>query len=184
MRVFSTDLSTRSCDGHAVVALRGELDVADAVAVAAALGSVATREAGIIVDLAGLKFIDSSGVAALVRGRRQAWEAGGDLILAAPQQTVMRVLDVIRLADAFSIYATVEEAAEEAGRFRGRDGPPPRPRGARWPRAVMWSRARAPRSPQSSRMSPTRIASPHARATGAATEGNTDVSDARTGPPQ
>ena len=52
--VFSTDLSTRSCDGHALVALRGELDVADAVAVAAALGAVAAREPGIIVDLAGL----------------------------------------------------------------------------------------------------------------------------------
>jgi anti-anti-sigma factor len=184
MPVFSTDLSTRSCDGHAVVALRGELDLADAVAVAAALGAVAAREPGIIVDLTGLDFIDSSGVAALVRGRRQAWDAGGDLILAAPQQTVMRVLAVIRLADAFSVYATVEEAAEEAGRFRGRGVPPPQPRGARWPRAVMWSRARVPRSPHSSRMSPSRTSSPHARATGAGAEGNTDVSDARTGAPQ
>jgi hypothetical protein len=31
--VFSTDLSTRSCDGHALVALRGELDLADAAVV-------------------------------------------------------------------------------------------------------------------------------------------------------
>lgn len=30
MPVFSTDLSTRSCDGHAVVALRGELDLTGA----------------------------------------------------------------------------------------------------------------------------------------------------------
>ena len=28
MPMFSTDLSTRSCDGYAVVALRGELDLA------------------------------------------------------------------------------------------------------------------------------------------------------------
>ena len=115
--MFSTDLSTRSCDGHAVVALRGELDLADAVAVAAALTAVAVREPGIIVDLAGLEFIDSSGVAALARGRRQARQAGGDLILAAPQQRVMRVLATTRLADAFSVYATVEEATGESRQF-------------------------------------------------------------------
>jgi anti-sigma B factor antagonist len=108
--VFSTDLSTRSCDGRAVVALRGELDLVDAVAVAAALTAVAAREPWIIVDLAGLEFIDSSGVAALARGRRQAWRAGGDLVLAAPQREVMLVLAVIRLTDAFCVYATVDEA--------------------------------------------------------------------------
>jgi len=118
--VFSTNLSTRSCDGRAVVALRGELDLVDAAAVAAALTAVAAREPQIIVDLAGLEFIDSSGVAALARGRRQAWRAGGDLVLAAPQQKVLRVLAVIRLAEAFSVYATVEDAAGEAGHQRKR----------------------------------------------------------------
>ena len=111
--MFSTNLSTRSCDGHAVVALRGELDLVDAVAVAAALTAAAVREPQIIVDLAGLEFIDSSGVAALARGRRQAWQAGGDLVLAAPQGEVMLVLAVTRLSDAFRVYATVEEAAGE-----------------------------------------------------------------------
>jgi len=118
--VFSTHLSTRSYDGRSVVALRGELDSADAVAVAAALAAVAAREPQIIVDLAGLDFIDSSGVAALARGRRQARLAGGDLVLAAPRQKVLRVLAVVRLADAFSVYATVEEAVGEAGHPRKR----------------------------------------------------------------
>ena len=118
--MFSTHLSTRSYDGRVVVALRGELDSADAAAVAAALAATAASEPQIIVDLAGLEFIDSSGVAALARGRRQAWRAGGDLVLAAPQQQVLRVLAVIRLADAFSVYATVEEAAGEAGHPRKR----------------------------------------------------------------
>ena len=118
--MFSTHLSTRSYDGRSVVALRGELDSADAVAVAAALAAVAAREPQIIVDLAGLEFIDSSGVAALARGRRQARLAGGDLVLAAPRQKVLRVLAVVRLADAFSVYATVEEAAGEAGPTRKR----------------------------------------------------------------
>jgi len=65
--MFSVDLSTRECDGHVVVALRGELDLVDAADVAAALAAAVARDPGIIVDLAGLEFIDCSGVAALVR---------------------------------------------------------------------------------------------------------------------
>ncbi len=116
--MFSTHLSTRSCDDRVVVALRGELDLVDAAAVAAALSAVAVGEPQIIVDLAGLEFIDSSGVAALACGRRQAWQAGGDLVLAAPQREVMLVLTITRLIDAFSVYATVEEAAGTAGQLR------------------------------------------------------------------
>ena len=118
--MFSTNLSTRSCDGRAVVALRGELDLVDAVAVAAALTAAAVSQPQIIVDLAGLEFIDSSGVAALARGRRQAWQAGGDLVLAAPQREVMLALALTRLSDAFRVFATVEEAAGEVGNPRER----------------------------------------------------------------
>jgi anti-sigma B factor antagonist len=153
--MLSTDLSTHSCDGYAVVALRGELDLADAAIVAAELTAVAARERGIIVvDLAGLEFIDSSGVAALARGRRQARQAGGELILAAPQRNVMRILTVIRLAEAFSVYASVQEAAGEAGHFKERAMPTSqRPRQARWPRSVMWSRTRGLRTLHSTRTS-------------------------------
>jgi len=156
MPMFSTDLSTRSYDGYAVVTLRGELDLADAAVVAAELAQVAVREPGIIVvDLAGLEFIDSSGVAALACGRRQARQAGGDLMLAAPQRRVIRVLAIVRLAEAFSIYETVAEAVGEAEYSKGRAMPTSqRPRKARWPRALMWSRTRGLRTLHSSPMSP------------------------------
>jgi anti-sigma B factor antagonist len=114
--VVSVDLSTREGGGQAVVALRGELAVADAASVAAALAAVAARAPEIIVDLAGLEFIDSSGMAALALARVQARRAGGDLLLAAPHDQVLRVLAVIRLADIFSVHASVHEAAGSAGR--------------------------------------------------------------------
>ena len=103
--MFSVNLSTRECDGHVVVAMGGELDLVDAADVAAALVTVAAREPEIIVDLAGLEFIDSSGVAALARARKLARHAGGDLLLAAPRQPVLRVLAVTRLVDDFSVHA-------------------------------------------------------------------------------
>ena len=133
--MFSADLSTRRFNGCTVVALGGELDLADAAAVTAALTAVAARDPVIIVDLAGLEFIDSSGVAALARGRTQARRAGGDLVLAAPQRKVMRVLAIIRMNEGFSVYATVEQA----GRFRERAVPVPRhPGQARRPVPDQW----------------------------------------------
>ena len=119
--MFNADLSTREHDGHIVVALHGELDQVDAASVAAALtavAAVAARGPEIIVDLAALTFIDSSGVAALAHGRREARRAGGNLVLAAPQQQVRRVLAITRLADAFSVHASVDEATGQARGFR------------------------------------------------------------------
>ena len=136
--MFSVDLSTRECGGHVVVALRGELDLVDAADVAAALAAAVAREPGIIVDLAGLEFIDCGGVAALARGRRHARQAGGDLLLAAPQQRVLRVLAVTRLAGEFSVHASVEEAAGSAGRSRREAVPGPRRLSKiRWPRPAV-----------------------------------------------
>lgn len=114
----TVDLMTREGDNQVVVVLRGELDVAVAMRVVAELAVVAARESDIIVDLTGLEFIDSSGLAALVRVRKHARQAGGDLLLAAPQQQVLRVLALTRLIDVFSVHACVDEAASSAGRSR------------------------------------------------------------------
>lgn len=137
------DLSTRECDGQFVVALHGQLDMAEAASVAAALAAVAARGPQIIVDLAALEFIDSSGVAALVRGRNLARRAGGELLLAAPQQQVLRVLTLTRLIDVFPLHATVAEAAGRSRRAAAVPVPPRRPSLASWPRAAMQSAARA-----------------------------------------
>jgi anti-anti-sigma factor len=62
-----THLSTCDRDGHVVVMLSGELDMMDAGLVAAGLAAAAARAPQVIVDLAGLEFIDCNGVAVLVR---------------------------------------------------------------------------------------------------------------------
>ena len=109
--MFRMDLGSGECGGHVVVALRGELDLLHAPAVATALGALAARRPRIIVDLAGLEFIDASGAAALARGRRDARNAGGDLLVAAPRRAVRRVLLIIGKADGFALHASVAEAA-------------------------------------------------------------------------
>jgi anti-sigma B factor antagonist len=136
--MFSMDLGSGKSCGYVVVALRGELDLMDAAAVAAALGVVAAREPWIIVDLAGLEFIDASGIAALSRGRGHARHAGGDLLLAAPQRQVRRVLAIIWEVDGFAVHASVAAAAASAGAARQAVAPIPRqPANMRWQRMAM-----------------------------------------------
>jgi len=113
--MVSMKLSSREGDGRAVVVLRGELDIAEAASVAAALKAVAARGRELIVDLAGLEFIDSSSLTALLLAREQARTAGGDLLLAAPQDQVLRVLAAARLAGVFAVHASVGQAAGGAG---------------------------------------------------------------------
>ena len=116
--MLDMDLGSGECGGYAVVALRGELDLMDAADVADALETFAAGEPRIIVDLAGLEFIDASGIAALVHGRTHARDAGGDVLLAAPQRLVWQVLTIIREGDGFAVHASVAEAAAGAGGSR------------------------------------------------------------------
>jgi anti-sigma B factor antagonist len=116
--MFSAEWSTGGSGGQAVVALRGELDVVDAASRAAALMAAVVREPVIFADLAALEFIDSSGAAALVLACKQARRAGGDLLLAGPQDQVLRFLTVSGLADVFPVLASVENAARNAGYSR------------------------------------------------------------------
>jgi anti-sigma B factor antagonist len=109
--MFSMNLGSGESGSHVVVALHGELDLVDARAVADALEAVAARGPQVIVDLSGLEFIDASGIAALSRGRGRARDAGGDLLLAAPQQRVQRVLAILWEASGTGLPVSVTEAA-------------------------------------------------------------------------
>ena len=51
-------LSTREYGGHVVVALHGELDIADSAGVTAVLTAAAAGNPRIIIDLAALEYID------------------------------------------------------------------------------------------------------------------------------
>jgi len=110
MLMLSVDLTVRTRGDHAIVALRGELDMADAADVVSALTAAAADRRGAVVDLAGLAFIDCSGAAALVRAHSRVRQAGGLLLLAAPRPQVRRVFVLSRLIDAVSFYASVREA--------------------------------------------------------------------------
>ena len=109
--MLNVDLSMRDFDGQAVVALRGELDLADAPCLGSRLiAAVAACGPSVIVDLAGLESIGYIGLSVLLRVRRWTRQSGGDLFLADPQQPVRRILEATGLIDVFAVYPSVKEA--------------------------------------------------------------------------
>ena len=83
-------------NGSLVIALAGELDLASLPAVAGPLDELlGTEPQPVVLDLGGLSFLDSSGVAVLVRIANHF----GQLRTRAVTQPVRRVIEVLGLAD-------------------------------------------------------------------------------------
>jgi anti-sigma B factor antagonist len=116
--VASIDVSSGRCAGYVVVALHGEIDKTHAAWLACALSAAVAPGSRVIVDLEGLAFIDCSGLAAMVSAWKQARRAGGDLLLAAPQQLVLRLLCLTDLTELLPVFASVDRAANDGGRSR------------------------------------------------------------------
>jgi len=95
----------------AVVGLAGRFDAHEVPHVRQALTQAADRTKGrVVVDLSGVNFIDSSGLACLVQGMKYCRERGADQILCNLQQPVRIIFELTRLDRAFKIAGCVEEA--------------------------------------------------------------------------
>jgi anti-sigma B factor antagonist len=113
--MISAGLSTLEDGSHLLVTLRGELDAVDAASAEAALAAAAAGSPRVVVDLAGLEFIDCCGLGVLIRVRAQARQAGGDLLLAAAGEQVRRLFALTGMTSVFSVHASVDDAVLAAG---------------------------------------------------------------------
>ena len=94
----------RQPDGTIVLKVRGDADVQSAETLRGALGWVADAGASVIVlDLAQLDFIDSSGISVLVDAQLRADRDGRTLVLRNLSAQVERVLTVAGLSSRFRI---------------------------------------------------------------------------------
>lgn len=104
-------LSVSQVDGTFIVALGGDLDSAQAPELEKAVGqAIAGGQRRIVVDLGQVKFIDSSGLATLIKAFKRVRGAGGNLVLAGLQPPVRRVFDLTRLDKVFDIFAAATDA--------------------------------------------------------------------------
>jgi len=90
-----------------VVALRGEVDLEHSPRARAVLLKAVEDAASVLVDLSGVTYIDSSGVASLVEAFQSARGRGSQFALVAMSAPVQRVLELARLDRVFTIHASV-----------------------------------------------------------------------------
>ena len=113
------ELTTTACDGHLVVALCGELDVTGAADAEAAITALVAGSQYLVIDMSALGFLDCSALGALLRAQALARRGGGDVVLAAPQPLVRRLLTLTGNDEVFWVAAGVEAAvAGIAGRWK------------------------------------------------------------------
>jgi anti-sigma B factor antagonist len=94
-------------DGSIVVRLVGELDLYNADALRAALFGAASEDPlRLVVDLADVRFIDSTALGVFVETRSRV----GAFVLAAPALETRRALQVSGLDRHFAVHGTVEDA--------------------------------------------------------------------------
>jgi anti-sigma B factor antagonist len=69
-----------------------------------------SRTPRVILNMCGVKYIDSSGVASLVEGLKASRDVGSRLILFGLSPIVQEVLQLSRLLKIFEIYDTEDKA--------------------------------------------------------------------------
>ena len=103
-------LSTRRADGRAVVAVGGEVDLETASQLGEhALNAVREVSPHVALDLAGVTFMDSTGLKVLLSIQRRADLAGGSLVLAGAARSVRRILALTGLDQTFALYDSLDD---------------------------------------------------------------------------
>jgi anti-anti-sigma factor len=103
-------------DGIRVIAVRGELDLSTASDLEGPLEDVvASADAAVLVDLCGCEFIDSTGIALIVRTwQRLDQGADGDgsgrVVICSDNEQVRRVLEITGIELSIPIHRTRDEA--------------------------------------------------------------------------
>ena len=95
-----------------VVHVQGDIDMKTSPEVRAAILDLFDNrgQERVILDLKGVNYIDSSGVASLVEGLQEAKKRNARFILSCLNEAPRHVLDLTRLTSVFEITQTVDEA--------------------------------------------------------------------------
>lgn len=94
-----------------IAQITGDMNSADVERLKETLEELVTGpDAGSVVDLTGLRTINSAGLAALIHLVTRSRLAGGQVVLVNPMPFVREILEITRLDRLFDICATLEEA--------------------------------------------------------------------------
>jgi anti-anti-sigma factor len=100
--------------GTAGIAVRGELELATAPELTAALDDAIRQTTGpFVIDLSQVGFLDSSGIACLIRARALLGRDDRELGLICPPGSARRALELTGVDELVALYATRDELVSE-----------------------------------------------------------------------
>jgi anti-sigma B factor antagonist len=108
------DLEVTTEDGGAVVlTVLGELDVATAPKLRQEIVRLVSEAEGpprVVVDLAGVDFLDSTGLGVLLGGLKRIRGRDGSLVLCRAEPQVRRVFEVTRVIEIIPVHDDLDAA--------------------------------------------------------------------------
>ncbi|OLT14631.1 hypothetical protein BJF78_18120 [Pseudonocardia sp. CNS-139] len=109
-RLLDTDFA-RPLPDTVVLTVRGEIDTLTAPAFTAAVTELAdTPEPTLVVDLTGVRFLASSGLAVLINAAHRVETRGSRLRLVAVTRAVLRPLEITGTEQLFDLHADLASA--------------------------------------------------------------------------
>jgi anti-sigma B factor antagonist len=102
---------TRPCPGTAVLSVQGEIDTLTAPAFTAATTDLVTGpDETLVIDLTGVRFLASSGLAVLITAAHRAEERGARLRLVVATRAVQRPLEITGTDQLFELHPDLNTA--------------------------------------------------------------------------
>ena len=115
MRITSTEVTTREVGKTLIIDVRGKVDLFSSPkmrsAILEAIGNKGILQ--VSINLSGVTYLDSSGVATLVEGLQRARARPCRFVLFGLQDAAREVLKLARLDKIFEIRATEADALEK-----------------------------------------------------------------------
>jgi anti-sigma B factor antagonist len=97
-------IDTEQSPDGSLIRVQGEVDLYSSPELRKViLKTIPSAEGDLAIDLSGVTYIDSSGVATLVEGLRSARKNGTGFALVTPSAAVMQVLELARLDSVFEV---------------------------------------------------------------------------------
>jgi anti-sigma B factor antagonist len=118
--VISLAVERSRVDGYELLSVEGELDIATAPRMIAALNeSFARLDLPLVVDLSSVDFMDSTGLALLMNAYRRVKRRGQGFAIVCPRGPISRVFEIADMVDSLHVYADRASAEKAATKRPG-----------------------------------------------------------------
>jgi anti-sigma B factor antagonist len=97
--------------GYTILSPQGEIDFATGPQLKDAINErLIAGDVNLVMDLQAVDFIESTGLGALIGGRRRAHALKGSLCLVCTEEQLLKIFRITGLDKVFAIYDSVEQA--------------------------------------------------------------------------